>query len=207
LDGTVNFFHGFPQFCSCVACCRLPENRQLPADGNELLAAVEVSAVCAPVFGELYLATRGCGAALNGNAVACRDAQRLRDSIVALSFGKTEEGMAHMLEITGRLAPRVRKVRSWGCAGLDILQVAHGRLGALLYRGLHLWDIAAAGLILSEAGGHLQAQRRNGDRWDMVASVPGVRKELMALVGDLFHGLPGPSPEASLAEEPSPVSR
>lgn len=195
LDGTVNFFHGFPQFCSCVACCRLPEDRKMPTDAKTLLAAVMVGAVYAPVFEELYLGTRGRGAMRNGETVICHGAQRLSDSVVALSFGKTEEGMGRMLDITGRLAPRVRKVRSWGCAGLDTLQVAHGRLGALLYRGIHLWDIAAAGLILNEAGGHLQADCRSDGRWDMVASVPGVREELMAVVGEAFYEPVSRSPQ------------
>ncbi|MCG6893617.1 MAG: hypothetical protein LJE65_08440 [Desulfobacteraceae bacterium] len=183
LDGTVNFFHGFPQFCSCVACFRQPENQPPPVDAIGLLAAAEVGAVYVPVFEEMYLGIRGCGATCNGDPVVCNGAHRLSESVVALSFGKTAEGMERMLHITGRLAPRVRKLRSWGCAGLDILQVAHGRLGALLYRGIHLWDIAAAGLILSEAGGHLQACSCNGGRWDMVASVPGLRDELMEVLG------------------------
>jgi fructose-1,6-bisphosphatase/inositol monophosphatase family enzyme len=78
--------------------------------------------------------------------------------------------------------------------------VAHGRLGALLYRGIHLWDIAAAGLILNEAGGRLQANRRSGERWDMVAAVPGVREELMRVVGELFNE-PGGPPTAIESDE------
>jgi fructose-1,6-bisphosphatase/inositol monophosphatase family enzyme len=195
LDGTVNFFHGFPQFCACVACCRLPAHPpKLPTDAQELMASLVVAAVCAPVYGEMYLGIRGRGAALNGEPVVCQGPTRLSESVVALSFGKTESGMERMLGIARRLAPRVRKVRSWGCAGLDILQVAHGRLGALFYRGIHLWDIAAAGLILDEAGGHLQAHCRPDGRWDMVAAVPGLRGELAALLGGAHGGAPHPFP-------------
>jgi fructose-1,6-bisphosphatase/inositol monophosphatase family enzyme len=58
-----------------------------------------------------------------------------------------------MTVLAGQLAKMARKIRSYGCAGMDIIQVAHGRLGGLLYRGIQLWDIAAAAVVLVEAGG------------------------------------------------------
>ena len=48
-------------------------------------------------------------------------------------------------------------MRSDGCAALDLCDVACGRLEAYFERGIQAWDIAAGGLIVREAGGHISA--------------------------------------------------
>jgi fructose-1,6-bisphosphatase/inositol monophosphatase family enzyme/GNAT superfamily N-acetyltransferase len=178
LDGTTNFFHGLPQFCCCVACCRLPGDAPIPTDSRSLLKYAFVGVVYAPVFDEFFLGVKGSGASLNGKPLFCGTDDILAESIVAMSFGKTQTGIDRMTRIANRLAHRARKVRSYGCAGLDIAMVASCRLGGLLYRGIHLWDVAAAGIILSEAGGCLDAGQQPDGTWNLLAALPGVRNEL-----------------------------
>ena len=48
---------------------------------------------------------------------------------------------------------RVRKIRMMGAAALGLTYVATGRFDAYIERGIHLWDIAAGGLIIQCAGG------------------------------------------------------
>jgi fructose-1,6-bisphosphatase/inositol monophosphatase family enzyme len=182
LDGTVNFFHGLPQFCTCVACCRLPLSAPLPATGKELLDIGLVGVVYAPVMNELYIGMRNIGATLNGKPLNCADVNDLSQTIVALSFGKTDAAIDHMANVAGKIAHRAQKVRSYGCAGLDISFVAGGRLGGSFYRGIHLWDIAAAGIILAEAGGCLEAQRVPNGAWNMLAAPSGLYNELLEIV-------------------------
>ena len=93
LDGTVNYFHGLPQFCACVACCHLPAGEPLPATETALLDCAHVGAVYAPVLNELYLGVAGAGATRNGEPITCGPDTQLSDVIVALSFGKTESGI------------------------------------------------------------------------------------------------------------------
>jgi myo-inositol-1(or 4)-monophosphatase len=40
-----------------------------------------------------------------------------------------------------------------GCAAIDLCLVAGGRVDAYFERGLHAWDMAAARLVVTEAGG------------------------------------------------------
>jgi myo-inositol-1(or 4)-monophosphatase len=58
-----------------------------------------------------------------------------------------------MLRQFNQLVLRVRKLRIMGAAALDIAYVAAGRFDVYMEPSLHLWDIAAAGLILESAGG------------------------------------------------------
>lgn len=178
LDGTVNFFHGIPHFCACVACCRLPAGEPVPVDGRKLLESGLVGVVAAPITGEHYIGVRGQGAMLNGRPLCCSTAEHLKETIVALSFGKSDAAIAAMARTAEKIALNARKVRSWGSAGLDIVQVACGRLGGVVYRGIHLWDVAAAGIILAEAGGRLTAGLQPGGTWNLVAAAPGVHEEL-----------------------------
>ena len=182
LDGTVNFVHGLPQFCTCVACCRAEPDGQLPANGRQLLERGVAGAVFSPATGERYVAVRGCGATVNDRPLHCADTDRLSETIVALSFGKTDAAITRMTTVAGRLARNARKVRSYGCAGMDILQVAHSRLGGVLYQGIELWDLAAAGIVLAEAGGLLQAERQTSGKWNLTAALPGVARELQAVI-------------------------
>ena len=46
-----------------------------------------------------------------------------------------------------------RDVRRFGSAALDMCAVACGRLDAYYEQGVHVWDIAAAAVVVREAGG------------------------------------------------------
>jgi len=58
-----------------------------------------------------------------------------------------------MLPSFEHLIHRVRKMRVMGSAVLDLVYVASGRMDAYIESGVRLWDIAAAGFILEQAGG------------------------------------------------------
>jgi len=72
LDGTNNFAHGLPIFCSSLA---------LEIDGR-----AEVAAVYDPTRAELFTAERGGGAHLNGVPLQVSSAQRLIDSMLVTGF-------------------------------------------------------------------------------------------------------------------------
>jgi len=182
LDGTVNYFHGLPQFCACVACCYLPKEKPLPAQDADLLDSILVGAVYAPLLDELYVGITGEGATCNGKPIFCSPNKHLSEVIVALSFGKTNAVIDQMAELCRLLARRARKLRSFGSAGLDIVQVAGGRFGGLLYRGIHIWDIAAAGAVLKESGGILTAAVQQDGTWNIIAAAPGINSKLLQIV-------------------------
>ena len=72
----------------------------------------------------------------------------LAEAVVAIGFSKRTDTLTLMLPTMNRLIHRVRKVRLMGAAALSMVYVASGRFDAYTETGVHLWDIAAGGLII-----------------------------------------------------------
>ncbi|MCC7162712.1 MAG: inositol monophosphatase [Anaerolineae bacterium] len=139
IDGTTNYAHHFPYFNVSIG---LEEN------GESI-----VGVVYDPIMDQLFTATRGGGAFLNGAAIAPSGAQTLSESVVATGLvydvWESDRGIAEII----RLVKRARSLRINGSAALDICNVACGRLDGYCDIGLSPWDISAARLIVKEAGG------------------------------------------------------
>jgi myo-inositol-1(or 4)-monophosphatase len=87
-----------------------------------------------------------------------------------------------MLPVFNRLASRARKVRVLGAAALSMSWVAAGRLDAYREYGLRLWDIAAGGLIVEEAGGEFWRRPVDGEHaYEILASNGKIRKQIERL--------------------------
>jgi myo-inositol-1(or 4)-monophosphatase len=140
IDGTTNFAHGLPIFCSSLA---------LEIDG-----AAVVGAVYDPTRKELFTAEKGGGASLNGRPIATSSAETLVDAMLVTGFPYDVHNRVQ--EIVGLFAAFVaeaRAVRRLGSAAIDLCYVAAGRMDGFWERDLKPWDIAAGALIVSEAGG------------------------------------------------------
>jgi myo-inositol-1(or 4)-monophosphatase len=142
IDGTTNFAHGFPMYCASVA---------LMAE-NEIVAG----AVYEPVRDELFLASLGGGATLNGDPIRVSDEEELIGGLLATGFPYK------IAELTGRasnipqfesFARKCQALRRPGAAALDLAYVAAGRLDGFWEYHLHPWDMAAGVLLITEAGG------------------------------------------------------
>jgi myo-inositol-1(or 4)-monophosphatase len=142
IDGTTNFAHGLPIFCSSLA---------LEIDGE-----AQVGAVYDPSRKELFTAERGVGAFLNGNPIRVSAAATLVDAMLVTGF--PYDVHTRVDEIVGLFAAFVgqaRAVRRLGSAAIDLCYVAAGRMDGFWERDLKPWDIAAGALIVSEAGGEV----------------------------------------------------
>jgi len=142
LDGTTNFAHGLPIFCSTVA---------LEIDG-----VAEVAAVYDPNRRELFTAERGAGALLNGRPLKVSSAERLVDSMLVTGF--PYDVHARVEEIVGLFAEFVgvaRAVRRLGSAAIDLCWVAAGRMDGFWEADLKPWDLAGGALVVAEAGGRV----------------------------------------------------
>ena len=181
LDGTVNFYHGLPCFCASVACYRRPE---APAGGRDAslasLGEPLVGVIYAPGSDELFVGVRGQGATCNGEPIRAGAERQLGEAIVALALGSAEQTMQHMEHTCSALVRRVRQLRMFGSAGLDLAHVACGRLSGLVQAALPSWDFAAGRVVLEESGGVLHARQYAPGRWYLVASCPGIHAELKA---------------------------
>ena len=142
IDGTTNYAHGLPIFCSSLA---------LEIDG-----VAEVAAVYDPNRRELFTAERGGGAYVNGVPVRVSGAERLIDAMLVTGF--PYDVQRRVDEIVGLFAAfvgRARAVRRLGSAAIDLCWVAAGRMDGFWENDLNPWDIAGGALIVAEAGGRV----------------------------------------------------
>ncbi len=183
LDGTVSFFYGLPYFCTSVACYRRPTDKAAAFPrGLESLGEPLVGVVYAPPTDELFVAETGQGATLNGKLIRPSTVTTLEESIVGTGFGARPGAVNHFVQQTARLAPLVRKVRAMGSAAYDLCNVACGRFTGFYEQRLRSWDIAAAAVVLREAGAVLDAIETSEAEWNTLAAAPGIYAELRDLV-------------------------
>ena len=117
LDGTTNFLHGFPNFCVSIAL--MHEKKLVHA------------AVYDPIRQELFTASEGQGAQLDGRKIRVSGEKNINRALIGTGF----------------------PYRDSNKAALDLCYVAAGRLDAFWETGLSIWDIAGGALIIQEAGG------------------------------------------------------
>jgi myo-inositol-1(or 4)-monophosphatase len=142
LDGTTNFAHGYPMFCSSVA---------LAIDGE-----VVAGAVYDPLREELFTAERGGGAHANGRRLSVSSCSTLLQALLVTGFPYDIRTTAETnLPQYAALSIRSQAVRRLGSAVLDLCYVACGRLDGFWELSLGPWDMAAGGLIVQEAGGRV----------------------------------------------------
>ena len=142
LDGTTNFAHGFPHFAVSIA---------LIDQGQPLVAAIYH-----PMLDELFCASKGGGAWLNGAPISVSAADQLINALVATGFPyEVEQTLPIVMRQLAAMLPRVRDIRRAGAAALDLAYVACGRLDGFYEMNLQPWDTAAGWLLVEEAGGCL----------------------------------------------------
>lgn len=138
IDGTVNFTHGLPFWCCCVAA-------QI---GEKSVAG----AVFAPELGLLFEAQSGGPALCNGKVLHVSGINRLDESLIHTGADKDFTG-GTSFRFLNCIASIAQRPRLMGSAALDICWVASGRTDGYFEPGVFIWDVAAASLILECAGG------------------------------------------------------
>ena len=140
VDGTTNFAHGLPIFCSSLA---------LEVHGQPMVAAIYD-----PTRRELFTAQRGRGAWLNGAPLRVSSAETLMDALLCTGFPYTvQQKPEELIGLFGHFLAISRAVRRLGSAAIDLCYVAAGRLDGFWEQRLNPWDISAGALIVQEAGG------------------------------------------------------
>ncbi len=169
IDGTVNFSHGLPRWCCSIGVLQ----------GGKAVAG----AVYAPVLGKLYAATSESGATCNGEPIHVSDTATLRESIVMAGVDRHKDGSVPPLAVFNAIAHAAQRPRIMGVAAVDMCSVADGSADGYMETGIFLWDVAAAGLIVQQAGGQLEIiQRENGFRLQCVATNGAIHEELRGVV-------------------------
>lgn len=173
IDGTSNFANGLPCFAVSVA---------LLWRGQPLLACVH----CAPER-SLYVARHRGGAWRDGRALRT-PAGRLDDgAMIGCQWFRGQQDLAFVQ----RLQRRGARIRTFGSTVTQLADVAVGRLHANVQEQGRVWDIAAAGLLVQEAGGRFTDWRGRAvfpfRRLDIehtatVAAAANVHRRLLALL-------------------------
>jgi myo-inositol-1(or 4)-monophosphatase len=167
IDGTVNFLYGIPQYAVSIAASR---------DGV-VVAGVVVNVAS----GEVFSATLGGGATVDGRALRVRDVVPLEQRLVATGFSYRAEVRALQAVAVGRMLSTVRDVRRLGSAALDLCALAAGRVDGYVEEGLNSWDMAAGSLVATEAGAVVETRRGAGGTLCVVAGPAGGFPEFMEL--------------------------
>lgn len=144
LDGTTNYAHGLPVFASSLA---------LEIDG-----VVSVGAIYDPTRRELFTATLGGGAYLNGVPMRVSPVATLVDAMLVTGFPYTiHQAHDELVSLFTAFLSKAQAVRRLGSAALDLCYVAAGRMDGFWEQHLKPWDVAAGALMLTEAGGSITA--------------------------------------------------
>jgi len=141
LDGTMNFVHSFPHFAISI--------------GIQIRGVMEHGVVYNPVTNELFTATKGSGAQLDGRRIRVSDCKTMETALVCTGFSprRKEEDHNIVMQRLQRVLGECADVRRTGSAALDLAYVAAGRLDGFWESSLGPWDMAAGSLLVREAGG------------------------------------------------------
>lgn len=141
IDGTTNYASRIPHFAISIA---------LTTQTMEPLVGV----VYNPATDEMFSASKGGGATLNGQPMAVSRTVDLASSVIGTGFPYDRATNPHnnVAEWLYFL-PRTRDLRRFGSAALDLTYVAAGRFDGFWEMHLNPWDYMAGVLCVLEAGG------------------------------------------------------
>jgi myo-inositol-1(or 4)-monophosphatase len=163
IDGTRAYISGRADWTISVA---------LVEHGRPLLAALY-----APASDEMFLAARGAGAALNGAPITANRGETLDSARLA--------GPKRYLDKFAGLNRGILAQPKVHSLALRLARVAHGELDAAFASpGSHDWDLAAADLVVHEAGGLFTDFAGRPLRYDAPRAVHGA----LIAAGSARHG-------------------
>ena len=174
LDGTTNFIKRLPHFAVSIAV--------------RVKGRTEVAVVYDPMRNELFTATRGQGAQLNGYRLRGSNSRDLDGTILATGFPfKAKQYSDTYMKIVSNMFTRCADFRRTGSAALDLAYVAAGRVDGFFEIGRRPWEFAGGELLVREAGG-LVCDFTGGHNYmstgNIVAGNPRVVKNMLAEMRD-----------------------
>ncbi len=148
LDGTRNYAHGIPHFCTIIAL----------AKDDHIIAGVTYD----PVREEMFTAEEGQGAYLNGTKIKASETTELSRSLLGCDLGYVDEKAGLALDMVRSLWPGMYSIRFMGSSGLGVAYAAAGRVDLYFHHSLSPWDIAG-GLVLAQESGARVVDRQGHD--------------------------------------------
>jgi myo-inositol-1(or 4)-monophosphatase len=176
LDGTTNFIHGLPPYAISIAL----------ADKDEIILGV----VYEITFNECFYAWKGSPAFMNGREINVSKTDKVSKSLIATGFPYTNfERIEPFMQSMRFFMKNSHGVRRLGSAATDMAYVACGRFEAFYEYGLSPWDVAAAALIIRQAGGKV-CDFSGGDNWlfgkEIVTSNNEIYDEIREIIRNIM---------------------
>ena len=169
IDGTTSFFHQQPFYSISIA---------VQHKGETILGAVFV-----PTMEELFFADKNKGVFLNDKPISVTKTDKLINCVMATGFACLRANLVNNnLVHFNKIVPKLRDIRRYGSAAIDLCYVACGRLDGFWEMNLNLYDIAAGVFIVKLAGGTVCDFNGNLDfpGQGIIASNKNIHKKLLA---------------------------
>lgn len=174
IDGTANYVSGIPHWCVVLACT----HERLPV----------VGVIHDPNTNEVFSASKGHGAHVNGKPLKVADGAFLSEGSIATgTSGKSDKDEATAL--VGAVLHNGGMYFRSASGALMLSYVAAGRLLGYIEDHMNSWDCFAALLMVAEAGGEhlpLDAQSALEEGTRLVAGTPGVYPQLVKIAKDVY---------------------
>ena len=170
IDGTVNFLYGLAPYAVSIAA----------SEHGRVVAGVVLNVET----GECFAASLGGGATCNGRSLRVREVVPMSQRLVVTGFSYLTDVRRRQASAVGSLLGRVRDIRRLGSAALDLCVVASGRADAYVEEGLNPWDMAAGGLVATEAGARLETRPGIGGATCVVCAPADGFEEFLEAVAD-----------------------
>jgi myo-inositol-1(or 4)-monophosphatase len=174
IDGTMNFVHQKRNFAISIGIYH---------DGSG-----KIGIVYDPVHDELYYAIAGKGAYYNDISIPTLQEGTIEEGVVALNATWLTKNSLLNHESMAALVRRSRGTRSYGCAALEIVYVATGRLDGYITPRLSPWDFGGGAVIVEEAGGVITNFKGDAlnpiEKSSVLVARPGVYQQLLEYVNE-----------------------
>lgn len=168
LDGTTNYVHDVPAYCVSIG---------LMFGGEPV-----VGAIFDPRQQEMFSASKGRGATLNGQTMRVSGIGELRSALLSTGFPPDPECQERNLTWWRIFCFQAQALRRTGSTALNMAYVAAGRFDAYWAFDNFAWDVAAGIVLVREAGGivtQTDGSNVNPFRPDLVAANPVLHERLM----------------------------
>ncbi len=171
IDGTTNFIQGLPLCCISIALW----DNQGPL----------VGVVYNPATAVTYHAVRGRGAYKNAQKIKASSVVALEQSYGGVGWGRNTKSAATILPV---FVTKMKKTRTLGSSAWETCLVADGTYDYFIQASVNIWDVGAAGLVVTEAGGKAttwDGQPFTLESKNLLASGSGLHKKLLTEVQKL----------------------
>lgn len=171
IDGTYNFLTGVPFWCVSIGLVVRRES--------------VLGLIYHPAADELFVATKGGGAFVNGTPMRVSGETDLTRARMGLGFSYRNPIERHVRTVDALLSAGCEYCRL-GSGALGLAYTAAGRVDGYFESHLNAWDAAAGLCLVSEAGGFVNdflAGEGLTRGSEMLAVTPGLEEPIKRLVG------------------------